>query len=401
MKKLLILAILLRLLIMPFFFHPDIKTYHFQASFLKQGVFNIYPYLIEHRQELPLKEEFVYFPLSYLFLGGYQYLAGPFLGSEFAGWLADASGRATEAPETFRYLFLLKLPYLFLDIFAGYLLMQLFGSRKNKKRIFSLWLFNPFTLILIYVFSNIDIIPVVLALLSLVAIKKKYPIVAAMVLALAVGFKAYPVLFLPFLLIKTEGWAEKLKSLAVFGLTSLAIILPFWSPAFVASSFASGLTNRILEASVAISGGEKILIVPAALIVLYIAGWFKKGLALWKYFFAALLLVIPFIHFHIQWLLWIAPFLAIAWVKQNKLSWLLLLMSVAAFMIPFLYNDKFMSVSLLTPISAWFSLIPTPFAIVQRLADPLLVQSIIHSALIGGSLVLIWEMLGGSKNEEV
>ncbi len=400
MKKLLILAILLRLLIIPFFFHPDIKTYHFQASFLRQGVVDIYPYLIENREKLPLKEEFVYFPLTYFFLGGYQALVSPLLGSNFTDWLADASGRAVESSEIFRYLFFLKLPYLVLDILIAFVLMQFFKKKKDQKKVFTIWLFNPFTLVLLYFFSNVDIIPVFLVLLGLLAMKKEKPAFASFFLALAVGFKAYPVLFLPLVLANTQKWADKIKSLTVFVLTCLVIILPFWSPAFAASSFASGLTNRILEAGVSISGGEKILIVPVALLILYLFAWYKKEISPWKYFFAALLLVIPFIHFHIQWLFWAAPFFAIVWVKQNKCSWLLLLVAVSAFLIPFLYNDKFMSVSLLTPISTWFSLIPTPFAMVQKLADPLIVQSIIHSILVGTSFALIWQMLGGYKNEK-
>ena len=400
MKKLLILAIILRLLVMPFFFHPDIKTYHFQGSFLRQGVVNIYPYLIENKENLTLKEEFVYFPLTYFFLGGYQTLVSPLLGSNFNAWLADASGRAVESASVFRYLFLLKLPYLILDILMAFVLMQFFDKKEDKKRVFTVWLFNPFTLILVYFFSNVDIIPVFLTLLALLAMKRHKPIVASFVLALAVGFKAYPVLFLPLLLAKTESWADKIKSLAIFGLTCLAVILPFWSPAFVSSSFASGLTNRILEAGVSISGGERILIIPFALFALYIAGWYKKGVPLWKYFLAGLLLVIPFIHFHIQWLLWAAPLFAILWVKEKKLSWILILVAISAFAIPLLYNDKFMSVSLLTPISKWFGLVPAPFAIVQRLGDPYLFQSVVHSALIGSSLALLWQMFKGGKNEQ-
>lgn len=397
MKKLLILAIILRLLVMPFFFHPDIKTYHFQASFLRQGVFNIYPYLIENREKLPLKEEFVYFPLTYFFLGGYQALVSPLLGNNFNDWLGDASGRAVESAYIFRYLFLLKLPYLVLDILIAFVLMQFFEKKTDKKRVFTIWLFNPFTIVLIYFFSNVDIVPVFLVLLTLLAMKKHKPAVASFVLALAVGFKAYPVLFLPFLLAKTEKWADKIKSSAIFILTCLGIILPFWSPAFIASSFASGLTTRILEAGVSISGGERILLVPAALLLLFIFAWYKKGIPIWKFFLAALLFVIPFIHFHIQWLVWIAPFFAILWVKENKLSWLLVVVTVSAFAIPFLYNDKFMSVSLLTPISTWFSLIPTPFAMVQRLADPYIVQSVAHSALVGGSIALIAQTLRGTQ----
>jgi len=65
MRKLLVLAIFLRVLVAAFLFHPDIKTYNYQASFLKKGVFNIYTYLVENKKSLPLKDDFVYFPLTF------------------------------------------------------------------------------------------------------------------------------------------------------------------------------------------------------------------------------------------------------------------------------------------------------------------------------------------------
>ena len=89
--NLFLLAILIRLLLMPFYFHPDIKTYHFQSSHLQKGVFNIYSYLTENKQNLPIREEFVYFPLTYLFLGTYQIAASPLLGGDFNNWLSYAS----------------------------------------------------------------------------------------------------------------------------------------------------------------------------------------------------------------------------------------------------------------------------------------------------------------------
>lgn len=114
---------------MPFYFHPDIKTYHFQASFLKKGVFNIYTYLAGHKVELPLKDEFVYFPLTYFFLGFYQIIASPFLGANFPVWLSDASAGAVNQIGVFRYLLILKLPYLVLDILIPFLLIKFL---KNK-----------------------------------------------------------------------------------------------------------------------------------------------------------------------------------------------------------------------------------------------------------------------------
>jgi len=40
--KLLFLAVALRLLVSAFLYHPDIKTFNFQSSFLKKGVVDIY-----------------------------------------------------------------------------------------------------------------------------------------------------------------------------------------------------------------------------------------------------------------------------------------------------------------------------------------------------------------------
>ena len=43
---------------------------------------------------------------------------------------------------------------------------------------------------------------------------------------------------------------------------------------------------------------------------------------------------------------------------------------MTAFAVPLMYNDKFMTVSLFTPISSLYSLVPTPYAIVQKVFDP-------------------------------
>ena len=237
-KKLILLAIFIRLLVMPFYLHPDIKTYHFQASFLKKGIFNIYTYLAENRQTLPLKEEFVYFPLAYFSLGGYQMLMSPLLGINFDGWLSDCIGLAATTIGSYRYLFLLKLPYLILDIIAAFILMSLFVKEEDKKKVFTLWLFNPFTIVLIYVFANIDIIPVVLTLASLYFFRKDRYLLSGSLIGLASGFKTYPMLFLPFLLIKVNDSKNRLKILVSTLGIFFMIILPFFSKSFYSLSFA-------------------------------------------------------------------------------------------------------------------------------------------------------------------
>lgn len=399
--NLFLLAIFIRLLIMPFYFHPDIKTYHFQASFFRQGVWNIYTYLETHKELLPLKEEFVYFPLTYIFLGSYQILISPFLGDNFLSWLSNASSGVTDSIGIFRYLFLLKIPYLFLDIVIAFLIIKFTDEKVDKRKLFTLWLFNPFSIILIYVFSNIDIIPVTLTILSLLLAYKRKLILAALLLGIAAGFKAYPLLFLPFLLIYGKGIKQiALMILASIGIFSL-IIYPFWSLSFQKAALVSGLTTRIVSSGFSINFGENLIPFIVSFSALFFLNLIKvnkneiKNLPL--NYLAVLLLLFSFIHFHIQWLLWIIPFIVLLSINSEKLFKATLFLIALAFMIPILYDDSFMSVSLLRTYSSLYSLLPTPFSIVQRIYDPYIVQSILHSFILGGSLIIIWQLFKEKK----
>lgn len=380
---------------MPFYFHPDIKTTHFQSQFLRQGVIDIYSYLEEQKARLPFKEEFVYFPLTYLFLGTYQIILSPFLGDNFDEWLNNSSGTALNNIESFRYLLLLKLPYLFFDLAVGLLLLKFFSSEEQKKKVLTLWLFNPFTIILIYIFSNLDIITVFLTIFSILLAREKKLILSAAILGLAAGFKAYPLIFLPFLLLYCKNIRQGIwAAIACLGILA-AIIAPFYSASFQKAAVISGLTTRIIFPGLSIGFGETLMVGVAFLTAFFFIQQLKlvKNIeALWKVYLSVTLLILSFIHFHIQWLLWVGPLLVILVVKESRLSLVILLLTLAAFTIPLLYEDKFMSVALLQGISSLFNLLPIPYAVMSKIYDPYIVQSVLHSLMVGASLVMIWKM---------
>ena len=395
MKKLLVLAIILRLLVSAFYFHPDIKTYNFQASFFKKGVFNIYSYLIDNKKSLPLKDEFVYLPLTYFVLGGYQTIASPILGSGFDSWLANAgSNSAVRDPYIFKYLLILKLPYLILDILEAFLLIKFFDGEKEKKKAFMIWLFNPFTIVLIYVFGNIDVIPVFLTLVAFLLFKKDKLLAGSLVLGLASGFKMYPILFTPFLFLIGKDLKEKISLVSIPLVVLGFILLPFASQAFVQSALLSGLTTRIFSPGLPIGFNETIIVGLAAMAFLFFQEMqFKNKSNPLKLWASILLAIFAFSHFHIQWLLWIAPFIVILIVRYSKFSWLVFTMACLAFAIPLLYEDRFMTVSLLRIYSTWYDLLPTPFVVIERFYDPYALQGVLHSILAAGSLVFIWGIL--------
>lgn len=384
MKRLLVLAIVLRLLMAGFLFHPDIKTYNFQASFLKKGVFNIYTYLVDNKKSLTLKDDFVYFPLTYFTVGGYQWIASPLLGKGFDAWLANAgSNLVVQNPNIFRYLVVLKLPYLALDILIAFLLMQFFENKEDRKKAFIFWLFNPFTIIIIYVFSNIDIFSVILTILAFLMIKKQKMFSASILLGLASGFKLYPLLFIPFLFLAGRNLKEKIvlsiTPLITFGI----IILPFISGAFFQSALVSGLTTGIFTSDFATL---------ALSLLFFYAVMIDKKINLFNYWTSMFLIIFSFVLFHTQWLLWIAPFLVILSVKKPEYSWLLFLFGAIAFAIPVLYQDRYMTISLFRIYSVWYDMLPTPFTIIQKVYDPANLQAVFHSVLAAGSLVMTYRI---------
>ncbi len=399
-QALLVLAIVLRLFVAGFLFHPDIKTYNFQSSFLKQGVFNIYSYLIENKKTLPFKEEFVYFPLTYFIIGGYQWIASPILGSGFDSWLANASyNSVVNDPNIFRYLLIIKFPYLVLDIAIAFLLKKFFDDKEEGEKAFTLWLFNPFTIFLIYAFSNIDIFAVLLTLVAFLLLKKEKLLQASAVLGLAAGFKLYPLLFIPFLFIKGKDLKEKVLTVLIpVGILGM-IVIPFWSQAFIQSALISGLTTRIFNPGFSIGFNESMIVSLMAISILFFYAWIiDKNFKIFNYWIIMLLFIFSFSHFHVAWLLWIAPFVVILAVKKPSLSLPLFLLAALALMIPMLYEDRSMTISLFRIYTTWYDLLPTPFAVLEKFYNPYNLQSILHSVLAGGSIIVGYKLL--SKKED-
>ncbi len=393
-RKLLILAILVRIFIMPFFAHPDIKTYNFQASFLQQGVINIYDYLIVNRDKLPLKEEFVYFPLTYFLLGTYQAVVSPFTPGMHE-WLSNAAIDSVGDKHIFRNLFVLKIPHLIFDILTGLLLVGMFDNLTKKKKVLTFWLFNPFSIILLYVYSNVDIFPMFTIVLSLYLATRKRFVLAAFALGIGGAFKAFPLLLLPFLIIQTEGIWKKILVFVV-GLVTLGVfIVPFIrSAAFVQSALVSGLTTRMISFGVEIGFGE--ILMPSLVLLGGLFGFsvVNRGVNLWKLCFCALLFILISIHFHIHWLLWLIPFGALLYAEEEleRVS-LFIVFIVTAFLIPILYQDRFMSFGLLGVISPLYGLLPIPASVLAKIYPSAVLQGIMHSILFGLGLLLSMKVL--------
>lgn len=401
LKKILILAVILRLLVSGLLFHPDIKTIAFQTSFLKKGIVNIYPYLINNRASLPLKEEFVYFPLTYITLGSYQAIISTVLGNSFDKWLIDAGTNSmVNNPNVISYLIFLKLPLLAADIGIAFLLLKLFKDKNQSELAFTIWLFNPFTIILIYAFSNIDLYAVLLTLIAFLYLKREKLLTTSIFIGLAASIKLYPLLFVPFLFLKAKNLKEKILSIIIPVSIFLLTIIPFWSKDFVNSALLSGLSTRIFGPSFTIGFGESIVMGLFLMTVLFFGSFvFDSKIHLFNYFISLLLIIFSFSHFHISWLLWIAPFLVILIAKKRELFWTVFFWFVFAMTVPLFYSDRSMTISLFRIYTTWFDLLPTPFLVIQKFYDPYIFQSLLHSVLAGISVIIAYKILPNKINK--
>lgn len=379
MKKVVLLAILIRILVMPFFYHPDIKSQHFHFQFFSHGVFNIYEYLDQNRSTLGYRDTFNYLPLTYYTFGLSQTISKPFLGNDFYLWLNDWGTNRNNNVNIIFYMFILKIPYLILDIGLGLLLLNIFKSKK----IFYFWLFNPISIYLIYILGNFDILPTFLTVLSFYFLKNKKLLFSYLSIGIAIALKLYPAIFVPFIFFYQPKDLLKHLKYCWFSLFPLIItVFPFiGQSSFLNSFLGSGLTQKILEFKL-----YNIPIFPIFYLLILINYFFSKSknkfeIAVTQTF----LIFIGLVNFHPQWLMWFFPFVLVVFINSkinNKLFLILFFILIFAYI--FLFNDNFLFWGHLVPIDQLFIDLTSPFQLLKLkfLINPIILQQQIHHILL-------------------
>jgi len=393
-KQIFVLAAFTYLFLAPFTYHPDIKTIFYQSQFLSQGIFNIYSFFAANPEKAFLGP-FVYPPLAFFTFGLLFIPVKMIAGSGFVDWLGMGND-AVGVTHIFQYLFVLKLPVIIAHFITAFVMMKFIDGEKKQKIALSLWFFNPISLYTVGFMGQIDSFAVLLTVLALFLAKKK-SIYATVLLGLGAAFKTYPLLVLPFLAIYSgKTWSKKLLSFALGFGTYLLFILPFiTTPAFYSSTFVSGLSQRLFELKLYLGFGENILIVPALLIILFLFAVSKRIEninQLSNFFLAVFFVTVTSVHFHPQWALWFLPFLIISFIYNAKDSsvWIALTLLFLGWLGNILlFDDKFLSWGILSPIDPGILFLPTLSELLHRFFDPLLLQSIFHTIMLASGVYLV------------
>ena len=396
------LAAFIYLFLAPFTYHPDIKTIFYQSQFLSQGVFNIYSFFAQNPGSAFLGP-FVYPPLAYFIYGILFIPVKIIAGFGFSQWLGMGND-AVGVTHIFQYLFAIKLPAIIFHFLTAFILMKFLSDEKEQNKILLLWFFNPISIYVIAFMGQIDGLAVFLTVLAFYLAKRR-SVLATVSLGLAAAIKTYPLLLLPFLAVYIgKTWRKRLVHIG-FGLVAYTVfILPFvTTPSFYTSTLASGLSQRIFELKLYLGFGENILIVPAILIaiLLFVAsGRIENRRIFSNYFLVITFLTVVLTHFHPQWGLWFLPFLITSFmnIKKDISIWsALILLFLGWFGTILLFDDKFLSWGILSPIDPGILFLPTFAELIKRVFDPLLIQSLFHTILISSGGYLIWRSFKDKK----
>jgi hypothetical protein len=297
--------------------HPDLRGHYLGASFITQGdLLGVYDHISRLPRNNPIvtiyHDDFlVYAPLTYITHALWLKTISPFINTSLFALFEVDMGAAQAQPGFSGLVFLLKLPYLFVDLICLWIFTRIVEPRHNNQ-ISWLWALNIPILHSGFMMGQFDIFIVLFSLLALFALAKNKPHLAPIFLGLAAGFKPFPLVLILFL--PGKLWRNLLIGIGTY----LAIITPYLltSPGFRMYALVAEHSDKLWFAKIPVSGSQYL---PLFFLSVFILFWIKHRnsaiLPSWFWLATPLLAFYSFTHFHPQWFSWITPFLILALVR--------------------------------------------------------------------------------------
>lgn len=237
-------ALVLRLGLMAVTAHSDVVFLnYFPAKLAYEGVWNIYGYI---NANFPDDRLWSYYPpFTYFTIGAFQWLLKPLAGG-FNVWIAQAYSmgldkcllQAGVSFEVFKYLIMMKTPYLFFDGICLGAALGLSGGEVTRSKAIAMWALNPVVLYGVYMFGQADIMPASLAALGVLCIMRKKNTAGFALLGSAVLFKTYALFMVPPLVMLVSRTAkDAVKNMAAVILIPVIVLWPFFRDGVMGSLF--------------------------------------------------------------------------------------------------------------------------------------------------------------------
>src|SRR3989344_8368874 len=317
-----LLGFLVKSIIASVTYHVDVRVINLTSFImLEKNDFNPYEYMRDSNFfEHPGDEQPDDLPLQYLIHLPIDFLTRPLINQNSEMNFFLRADKILGSFELFKHLFLIKLPLVLFDLSLGIVLAF---SVSEKKRLIALiiWILNPVSLWATEGVGQVDIFPTFFLSLSYFLLVRKKMEFSALSLGTAAALKSFPFLIAPFLILMGKTFWAKVKLAILIAVPYVISILPYInSPAFKEDALFAPQMDKILYAKIYLSGGEVIIISVAILFVLYFY-YFQKSKNAFNFLtfsFTSLLLILAVSHFHMQWLLWLTPFLIILLLERSS-----------------------------------------------------------------------------------
>ncbi len=405
-----VLGLLLRVVLMPIAFHPDLFwiTYHAQNLALHGEV----------TKDLSTQ------PIPHLLYAATIWLFGPMLSPPEVIWpdewkLTDQEEyqgafelqtQIASAPRIHVTLFILKLPHLAFDLASAFLLLALLRKRTRGTVIaFAFWMFNPIGLYISYLYGRYDVVAAFFVLLSLYFFKRVRPFSSLAALTLALLSRVIDALLAPFFLIGALGELKRQKRL-LWGFLILGgiALLTLFSGALpqVVSLLDRAHGQFLLAAKLPIILHDELVLFVIAYGLLLFSS-LEKDLSsyevLHKYSSMVFLVLFSLAFFNPQYFFALLPLLALEIAEQPRLLWFHLV-QVAGYAVYLLNWGSQTTWWLFLPLNkAFFSELTPPEMIIQSYTNYKAVIAIFRSLLTAASLwmaYLIYRSLPAARDTE-
>ena len=190
------LAVLVRLLAMPFFAHVDLFSecrrvfYAIENGYFLENSHRVVVYYIE----------LGFAAFSGLFINvtdGLFHLEDP---KQSTASLVDY-GFFLNDPNLYRHLFFFKLPYLIFDLATAAVIWKFVDNKNLRRLALLIWLFNPITFFATYIFGRFEVIGLFFLALTALQLKNRNFLLACLCFVLALHSREINLMFAPFLLL--------------------------------------------------------------------------------------------------------------------------------------------------------------------------------------------------------
>lgn len=446
--KWLFIGCVIRLLLIPIFSHPDLTTTLWVSL----------TFATKHQLILSPDP-----PLVFISLGAFYSLVMPFFPTNFLHFINSGVAYTPNTnliilallqPNINSVLLIAKLPFLLLDILSAFILLNLFNDGVKGFTAFKMWLLNPISLYVSYIFGQYDIFAVFFILMALFFIRKNKYGWSMVSLGIASAFKAIGIALMPLVIVfflKNQGTRDlkhntlKLGRIILLGLLPLIALslvytqipsyyesvnfaIPreerwafngFYGQTFysrgeaVLSPLFSGLFTYILDFSISLSSNQLptdvVYLSLLSYAIVFLALIYSKDVSFEKvcgYFTVFLLCYYAFSAFLPQWFLWIQPFLIIL-VAENrqvfkKLYWLL----VPLFFLYIWQWDAGLTTNLISPLIPQAISWPGPLALIDSLGlDRVQILGAFRTLLTGvclfTSFFIVQKVLRGKTENKI